>query len=133
MYARMLNIVVLCLAVSCSAPQPAVDAEGCEPETSCEITGKLVVEGPWLASLDLTDYCYALALPDSFFDEAEAWNGARVTVIGDAFSQPVAPSGSVSYAYEVKGMRVRTNLCDVALTVDEIRDMNNAVLWQKSP
>jgi len=90
------------------------------------------MEGPWLIVVQQTTGCYALALPDPFFKSHGHWHGRQVMVTGDAFPQPDDSSpGTASYSYEVDGMKVRTNLCPAALTVDEIRDLNGVVLWRK--
>lgn len=129
MHPRMLILVATCTVAAC-ATAPGLSAN-CEAGKRCEVSGVLAIEGPGQASVDNEGLCYALALPDSFFKGQAGLSGRAVTVIGGAFSQPDTDVGTVWYSYEVDGMKVRANLCDMALSVDEIRSLSGDSLWQK--
>jgi hypothetical protein len=70
-------------------------------------------------------------VPESFYVALRHLDGKRVLVLGKTFSQPQDSPGTISYGYEVSGMRVNANLCEFAILVDEIRS-GDEVLWVRT-
>ena len=104
--------------------------EDCLPGAHCTVSGTIIIESRWQASLDAGNSCIALALPDVFFEKSNEFDAKHAVVTGDTFSQPIDQPGTVSYHYEVDGMRVNANLCRMAMTVDEIRTRGGKI-WTK--
>lgn len=131
MHTRLLALVGVLVMSSCVSSTPMDVGTSCEPGTACRVEGRLAVESKWQASLDLAQSCFALAVPESFYVTHKHLDGKHVLVLGEAFSQPPDSPGTISYGYEVSGMRVNANLCDFAILVDEIRS-GDEVLWLRT-
>ena len=116
--------------VASCASHSRVKQEECRPGAHCVVSGTIIIESRWQASLDAYNSCIALALPDVFFDKSNEFDAKHAVVTGDTFSQPIDEPGTVSYHYEVDGMRVNANLCRMAMTVDEIRTQYGTI-WTK--
>ena len=118
------------LVASC-AGHPLGKQEYCNPGAHCTASGVITIESRWQASLNAGHSCIALALPDAFFDKSNDFDAKHAVVTGDTFSQPIDEPGTVSYHYEVEGMRVDANLCRMAMAVDGIHT-RDGVIWTKS-
>lgn len=118
------------LVASCAAHSFGKQEE-CNPGAHCTASGVIAIESRWQASLNAGHSCIALALPDAFFDKSKDFDARHAVITGDTFSQPIGEPGTVSYHYEVEGMRVNANLCRMAMTVDEIHT-RDGVIWTKS-
>jgi hypothetical protein len=116
-----LFVALFALTACAGGRAAAMDPETqCRGDQVCTLQGRLTAADPWVTQLDVTSGCYAMAVPASFATVASKFNGRRVLVTGKAFSQPVsAPQAERSY-YEVRGMRVNMNQCDLALVVFSI-------------
>jgi hypothetical protein len=119
---RGLLIVALLASTACAGgKQAAMDPQQpCQSGEVCTVEGRLTSADPWVTQLEAQAGCHAMAVPASFASVASKFDGRRVRVTGKAYSQPVsAPQAERSY-YEVRGMRVNMNLCDLALVVFSI-------------
>lgn len=128
MYTRLLILALILGSLSCTSLSPMRGESLCDPKHLCVIDGTLAVESKWQISLDQAEDCYALALPETFYETYKRFDGAAVRVQGETFSQPPAEVGRHSWGYVVEGMRVNGNLCTYAILVKEIR-LKDEVLW----
>lgn len=122
--------VAMLVSTACLASQ-ADRASTCGPGMTCRLAGTLDIESKWQVSLDQGNRCIALVLPESFHETCRQFDDRKVSVLGSAFSQPHASEGSVLIGYLVDGMRVSPNLCEFAISVDEIA-AGDEVVWRRS-
>ncbi|WAC64026.1 hypothetical protein OVA13_04385 [Pseudoxanthomonas sp. SL93] len=82
-------------------------------------------EPAWVAVLQSGNKCAKLALPDSFYSDAEQWRGKKVSVSGRAFQQPsFEQSGdAVPFWYTEKDRKLALGVCDdgIGLYVESMR------------
>lgn len=128
MHARVLVLVAVFSISACVSLTSIKARNSCESGMNCKVEGVLAIESRWQASLDFDHGCLALAVPESFYVNQKYLDGRRALVLGKVFSQPQDSPGTFSYGYEIRGMRVNTNLCEFAILVDEIRS-GDEVLW----
>lgn len=116
-------------ATACTSRAPVDGGSPCNPSNVCVVEGTLAIESKWQISLDQTEDCYALALPENFYATYKRFDGTTVRVHGEAFSQPQGEAGRSSWGYVIEGMRINANLCTYAILVQEIRGDDDELLW----
>lgn len=102
--------------------------------SECVLEGKLSLNPgapAWAALLEAGDQCAKLALPDSFYADANKWDGKKVMVRGRAFRQPgMAVEGGVLFWYKEKERKLAFGMCDggIGVYVESIRS-SSGELW----
>lgn len=122
MQGRMLKtaLLIACLQSTACAHDASTkqQAQPCHATGECEVQGRLtllpVTGQAWVAVVDSRNGCVKLALPDTFFADAKAWNGQEVSVSGSTFQQPGfdESQGMLSIWYTERDRRVGLGRCD---------------------
>lgn len=94
----------------------------CVAGQECTVRGRLVLHAgqpAWAALLVAGNDCAKLALPDSFYIDADKWGESEVVVTGRAFKQPSfdESDGTVTLWYTEKERKLAMGMCDDGIGV----------------
>lgn len=116
------TVLVLAAAViltlsACAHQRSSERFSACVLGEECIVEGKLNLqagEPAWAALVENGDSCAKLALPESFYSDAQLWNGKKVRVAGRAFQQPKFDDGGgmVVLWYTEKDRKLALGVCD---------------------
>lgn len=104
---------------ACAGFSSNSQAVKCEAGLQCEFHGKLSVfhgEPASVVTVDSSQVCVKLALPENYAQNLDAWNGKDVSVYGVAFDQFHDPSTAMTW-FSYKGRKVGMGVCDHGLGI----------------